>query len=497
MTRRARSASPPAPARGARTSPYPRLLIAGLSSDIGKTSVTAAILAAFAREHVPLAAFKCGPDYLDPQVLRGAGGLGRVGNLDLWLSPPQFLRRDFLARAVPEPPGLTLVEGVMGLFDTRSWGTSTWDVARLLHLPIVLVVDASRSVESVAALVRGTVAMLPKGCVVGAIVNRAGRGWHAQTVRSEIERTTRVPVLGVLPYSQAISTPSQHLGLGTPDTRPEPAWKERFRAMASWGREHLDLEGIRAAAGSARPLMRPEGTGDVSGAGKGPAGGLPVAVATDAAFCFTYSESLEALGQRGSALLPFSPLRGDPIPPSAGAVYLPGGYPELHAERLADHEGLLRELRQWVRDGRPLYAECGGMMLLLESLIDLEGKPRRMAGAFPGRTRMRERLVEFGYVEATVRRTCPAGPPGARLRGHLFHHSEREVSGRVSWSWETRPRHGGPTVLDGYSEGRALAGYLHLRLDAHPLLIEALTTAKDGSGPLPPGIERAGEERRR
>ena len=120
-----------------------------------------------------------------------------------------------------------------------------------------------------------------------------------------------------------------------------------------------------------------------------------------------------------------------------------------------------------------------------------------MAGAFPGRTRMRPRLVGFGYGEATVRRTCLAGPPGTRLRGHLFHHSEREVSGRVPWSWETRPRNGGPTILDGYSEGRAQAGYLHLRLDAHPLLIESLTTVENGSGLLPPGTAGAGEERRR
>ncbi len=464
---------PPTRVRNARLHPYPRVLIAGLASGTGKTSVTAGILSALARRKVRRAAFKCGPDFLDPQVLRFAGDLPSVGNLDLWLTSRERMRTSFLRHAPPDGNAITLVEGVMGLFDTSVWGTSTVDVARTLRLPIVLVVDAARSVESVAASVRGTASFLPPGYLSGVIVDRAARGWHSQTVRSAIEKRGRVPVLGVLPWDGEVALPEKHLGLATPETTPGDEWNARVKALASWATEHIDIDRLRSIAQRARslpsPTIPPREATLLSHRTS-----AKVAVASDAAFCFTYPESLEALREGGGGLRPFSPVAGDPLPPDADSVYLPGGYPELHAPALAANERLRAELRGWVHDGRPLYAECGGMMFLLDSLVDAAGKAYPMAGAFPGTSVMTTHLSGFGYGEALLRRSCLYGKKGDRVRGHLYHHSRREASIRTAWGWTFEPRNGGSAVGDGYCKGGSLAGYLHVRMDDNPQLLQGL-----------------------
>ncbi|EQD61234.1 cobyrinic acid a,c-diamide synthase, partial [mine drainage metagenome] len=180
---------------------------------------------------------------------------------------------------------------------------------------------------------------------------------------------------------------------------------------------------------------------------------------------FLYPENVELLRTGGARLLPFSPVRGDALPPSTDAVVLPGGYPELHAEALRDNEALRRELRSWVRQGRPIYAECGGMMFLLDSLTDPEGRRFPMAGAFPGRTRLSPRLGGFGYATGRLRRSGLLGTRGEELRGHLYHHSLRTSPPGYAWGMTVHPRNGGPSHGDGYGSGTQFASYLHLRWD--------------------------------
>lgn len=453
-----------------REQPYPRVVIAGTASGVGKTSVTAGLLAALASGGTRVGAFKCGPDFLDPQVLRGAARTPSVSNLDRWLTRDATLLSSFRRHGGPGPGDVNVVEGVMGVLDTCSWGTSTADVAAVLLAPMLLVVDAAAAAESVVLQVRGAQELLPEGGLGGVIVNRVGRGWHSAAVRQTIERKCRVPVVGSLPWSSDIAMPEQPLGLFTPRTRPGASWSRTFRSLAEWAREGLDLNRIRAIASTARPL--PEGPGrrtEPTGQARG-----CLAVASDPAFCFTYPENLEVFTDRGLRVEAFSPVDGDSLPPNADAVYLPGGYPESHAGALSRNEGLRRELRGWVGDGRPLWAECGGMMYLLDRLVTVRGRSFRMVGAFRGSTAMQPRLAGFGYGTAHLRRTSLLGPRGQQLRGHVYHHSRRATPVRESWAWRYVPRSGGPAEADGLCRGRSAAGYLHLRLDEYPRIAETM-----------------------
>lgn len=454
---------------------FPRVVVAAPASGAGKTSVTAGILVAAAARGTAVSPFKCGPDFLDPQVLRAAAGSAAAYNLDRWLTSDSTLLAGFRRHARSGPHALNLIEGVMGVLDSSSWGTSTADVANVLDAPVILVVDASRAAESVALQVRGAQELLPTGRLAGVIVNRVGGGWHASAIRREIENRCGVPVVGSLPWDEEIELPEQHLGLSTPRTRPGPEWGSKFRALGAWAAEGVDLELLADIARGAGPLAPGPGLRiDRSAGTRG-----CVAVAADSAFSFTYPENLEAFQDSGVRVETFSPVSGDGLPPSTDAVYLPGGYPESHAAALSRNRSLARELRDWVQDGRPLVAECGGMMYLLDRLVDGQGRSHRMAGAFRGTTTMQTRLAGFGYGEAHLRRTSVLGPRGGRLRGHIYHHSRRTLPASPRWTWQFVPRSGAPPREDGIYRGRSIASYLHLRFDEYPHIVKRML----GNGP--------------
>lgn len=460
-------------APGVRTSdaPTPRVLVSGLASGTGKTTVTAGLLGALRRRGHRVAAYKCGPDFLDAQVLGSVAG-APARNLDLWLVDRRTMVEDFRRSAPSGPRALSMVEGVMGLLDTRSWGTSTDDIARALGLPVVLVLDASASAETLALQARGARSVLGRR-LGGVIVDRAGPGWHARTVRRSLETQAKVPVLGVLPWEEGVRISERHLGLRTPSTDRGREVRAALHRAASLVEEQVDLEALTDLAERA-PGWLASGSPRADALHPRPTRRRTVAVARDEAFNFLYPENLEALERVGARLRMFSPVKGEGLPPGTEAVYLPGGYPELHADRLARNSGLRSELRSWIRDGRPLLAECGGMMYLLDRLVDAEGISHRMAGAFPGSTRMGHRLGGFGYVEARSTMRSPLGPARTRVRGHLYHHSVRTMRREPAWALEVRSRSGGPLRQDGLLSGDAIASYLHLRLDAVPPLVERL-----------------------
>ncbi len=472
--RRVGSRSRTAPSSGEGASPrgVPRLLVAALHSGAGKTMVTAGLIEALRSRGQRVAPYKCGPDFLDPQVLTVAAGGIPARNLDLWLTPRSRVREAFFypgGRAGPS--SVRVVEGVMGLFDTDCWGTSTLAVARLLDLPVILVVDGSRAVESVAASIRGAATLAGPGRIAGAVVNGVGRGWHANTIRRAIEERTSTPFLGTLPWDPSIRLPERHLGLATPRTDPGRQLGRSIRRAGSWASENLDMDRIEGIMEAAPPLdVPPQG---VTPGGRKAPGGAVVAVARDPAFCFCYPESLEAL-ERTARVEYFSPVRGDVLPAGSTALYLPGGYPELHAAELGRNEALRREVRAWVHDGHPTYAECGGMMYLMESLTLSDGKRFPMAGAVPGRTEMTSRLQGFGYAEARVIRKGLMGPRGTRIRGHLFHRSRRWVPDGTRWGFSIHRKAGGGVLRDGISGPGLLASYLHVRIDCQLPLVRSL-----------------------
>lgn len=456
MSTRSRSTAPATP-----TEEYPRLLVAGTGSSAGKTLVAAGLLEAFRAEGGPVAGYKCGPDFLDPAVLSVAAR-SPARNLDPFLLSPSLLRTSFVAHAPPGPRGLSLVEGVMGILDTRSWGTSSADVADLLSLPIVLVLDARSSSETLGMVAAGARRVLGAPPLGGFVLNGVAEGWHSRATREAVEKASRLPVLGTLPWSPLLHLPERHLGLVNPRTDRGFRFDRWLGTLGGMVRERFDLPALRSLARSAPRLpSSPAGAPAVARGGRRSV----VAVARDEAFSFLYPENLEVLERAGARVRTFSPVRGDALPPTAEALYLPGGYPELFGKELGENGPLRREVRQWVREGRPLYAECGGMMFLLHSLRDGEGRTFPMAGAFPGRATLSPRLGGFGYVTARARRPCPLGAKGAMVRGHLYHHSVREAPRDQSWALTLRPRAGGAPLADGYGTGAILASYLHVRLD--------------------------------
>jgi cobyrinic acid a,c-diamide synthase len=468
-------------------------LLAAPSGGAGKTTAATALVAAFARRGVAVQPFKVGPDFLDPTYLAAAAGRP-CHTLDLWMAGEAAVR-DRAARAAAGAD-LVVVEGMMGLFDgveARGDAGSSAAAAKLLGLPVVLVVDASAAARSVAALAHGFATFDPDVVVAGVIATKTGGAGHVALLRDALASAGGPPLLGALPYEPAAVTPERHLGLyraeeAGPDGRPL-ARRERLDRLAALAERHVDLERVarlepdpgrwpraagpagghagRAAGPGRRPARRPEGPAPVIG------------VARDAAFSFYYPANLEWLAAQGATLKFFSPL-ADPGPPAgAGALYFGGGYPELHAAALAANRPMREAVRAFVDAGRPVYAECGGLMYLADRLVDARGEAHAMAGALPGAaTAMGAALPDFGYVEVETVGPTPLGPEGRRLRGHRFHAS-RLVSppADARRAYRLRRPDGADWGEEGFLRRNLLASYVHLLFDAAPDVAAALAGA--------------------
>lgn len=438
-----------APAAG-----VPAFLLAGTHSGCGKSTLSVGLMRAFRNQGLEVAPFKTGPDYLDPQLHAVAAGRPSW-NLDGWFMDDAGLRESYAKGSLGADLGL--VEGVMGLFDGAdpvSFQGSSADLSRRLGLPVVLVVDGSGTGGSVAATVLGHRRLWPDLDLAGVILNRLAGERHFRLQEVAIQAHTDVPVLGFVAKSKAWKLPERHLGIYRPH-EVEGLEGALDGLAADLGRT-LDLERLRGLARVPRalpglPLSR---TGD-----------LPVALARDEAFCFCYADTLDRLERLGVRWVPFSPLR-ERLPEGVAGLYMPGGYPELHAAELSANTGFLADLRAAHALDLPIFAECGGYMALSEALVDLEGRAHPMAGIIPGRTRMTERLQSFGYKRLKAQRDTLFCPAGAEGKAHEFHHSVWEGDLVASaWQMENLRGEGG---LEGYAKGNLLAGYAHLHFGAQP-----------------------------
>ena len=389
----------------------PGLIVAAPASGSGKTVVTLALLRHFRNAGVRVASFKVGPDYIDPAFHGPASGRPCV-NLDPWAMRPELLAR--LAAGVARDAELVIGEGVMGLFDGAPDGTgSTADLAALTGWPVLLVVDVRGQVESAAALLHGFASFRSDVRVAGVLFNRVGGASHVQSLR-EACAGLDIPVMGAIPRLPALALPERHLGLVQ---AAEHADLERFLdGAANVLAEHCDGAAIHALAAPAELA-----------AGKSaaplPPLGQRLAVARDEAFAFAYPFILDGWSGAGVEVVPFSPLADEAPDRSADAVYLPGGYPELHAGRIAANGAFLRGLRAAAGRGAAIYGECGGYMVLGEALIDAEGTRHGMAGVLPLETSFAERRLHLGYRDVTLDATGPLGPRGGAYRGHEFHYA--------------------------------------------------------------------------
>jgi cobyrinic acid a,c-diamide synthase len=430
----------------------PRLIVAGTSSGVGKTTVATGLMAALRRRGVKVASAKVGPDFIDPGY--HALATGRAGrNLDAWLSGEAAMAP--LAARAAQDADLLIIEGVMGLFDGSGSSTeaSTAHIARLLDAPVVLVVDASAMSGSVAALVHGYATFDPAIRVSGVVLNQVGSPGH-ETLLREALAPLGIPVVGALHRDPTLTWRDRHLGLVPVVEHPDQiaAALDRLAVLVT---DRLNLEAIFNLGRTAEPLAT-----DAPPAAR-QVGSAKVAVAAGRAFSFTYPDNLEALQQAGAQLLPFDPLADPRLPDGAEGLVMGGGFPEVFAAALADNRPLLADVAARVRAGLVTWAECGGLLWLAGSL---DG--HRLCGVIPADGHMTDRLT-LGYRTATMNIETPLGPSGATVRGHEFHYSTVEPAGDAL---SLQGRFGsGPA---GWASPTLLASYLHVHLGAAPELAE-------------------------
>ena len=429
------------------------LVIAAPASGAGKTTVTLGLVRALRDAGVRVAGAKAGPDYIDPGFLAAAAGRP-APNLDIWAMRPDTLRATVAGLGNAE---LVIVEGVMGLFDGigATGRGSTAELARALGWPVVLVLDARGAAASVAAMLRGFATHHPEVRIAGAIVNRVGSAAHAKLIRDACAAAeVAVPVLGALPRDPELGLPDRHLGLVQAVEHPS---LEAFVAHASaLIARHIDLAAVRALAAPARPTV----VGD--GAPPLPPLGRRIALAGDAAFAFRYPHVLDGWRRAGATVVPFAPLADAAPDPDCDAIYLPGGYPELHAATLAGNRRFLDGLRGAARRGAAIWGECGGYMVLGQHLIDAAGAPHAMAGLLPLTTSFAERALHLGYRTVRLAAAGALGPAGASFRGHEFHYARIIEEGPGAPLFEASDAEGHNAAPVGRVAGTVAGSFIHL-----------------------------------
>ncbi|WP_437317619.1 cobyrinate a,c-diamide synthase [Sorangium sp. So ce385] len=517
----------------------PRLVIAGTASGVGKTTATVAIARALRARGLRVALFKCGPDYLDP-TYHGRAVAGTSHNLDGWMMGRDAVLSTFAAEAAGAD--VALIEGVMGLFDgaspTGEVG-STAEIAKWLEAPVALVVDASGMARSVAALVQGFAGFDPALRVAAVVCNQVGSRGHLDILR-QAQRSP--PVIGGLPRDEAQRFPERHLGLRTADEAAIP--EERFDHWGAQAEAWIGLDALleiarrspalpaasdakeapalpaasdakeAPALPAASEAATSPGTSDAatSPAGASAAGDAPrrarIGVAFDEAFHFYYADNLRRLEAAGAELVRFSPIR-DARLPDVDALYLGGGYPEVHAERLTENAALRAEIRAFAGRGGPIYAECGGLMYLTEAIRTLDGRAHPMVGLVPAEAVMCEKLQALGYVEVETQARTILGGPGLRFRGHQFRYSELRPAAPapspaaqapspdaqapspdapapspaaqaplpIEHAYSVRRRRGGQVAREGYRAQGVLASYVHAHWASNPLIPEGLVAS--------------------
>ncbi|MBW8810258.1 MAG: cobyrinate a,c-diamide synthase [Lysobacter sp.] len=415
----------------------PALLVSAPASGQGKTSVTAAVARWHARQGRRVRMFKTGPDFLDPMVLERASG-HCVQQLDLWMCGEADVRARLHAAA--READLILIEGVMGLFDGHP---SSADLAQALGVPVLAVIDGSAMAQTFGALATGLARYRDGLTVYGVAANRIGSAYHAQLLRESLPADLRW--LGALPRDPALALPERHLGLvaagelGDIDARLDAladAWAAHADAELPPPVEFAASEPVRVP-----PLLQ----------------GRRIAIARDAAFCFVYPANEQLLIEAGAECIAFSPLAGDSLP-DCDAVWLPGGYPELHLPALSANAALREALHAHRDAGKPILAECGGLLYALDTLSDRDGNSGAMAGLLRGHAQIQPRMAALGLQSVEL--------PEGILRGHTFHYAQAQIQA-TAIAQSSNPN-GGPSREALYRDRRLSASFVHFYFPSNP-----------------------------
>ncbi len=433
----------------------PGLVIAAPRSSSGKTTLTLGLLRAFKRRGIAVRGLKCGPDYIDPAFHQVASGLPSL-NLDAWAMEPALVAQ--LAANTAIGADLTLCEGLMGLFDgvpaPEGRSGSSADIAAAVGWPVLLVIDVSGQSQSAGAIVKGCASFDPRITIVGVILNKVGSERHRRLVTEAIGRTG-IPVLGSVPRDAEAHLPERHLGLvQAEETVGLEAILER---MADLVEAHVDLDAIRQVAHV--PVLK----GSHSGLALKPPG-QRIAMARDAAFSFIYPHHLAGWQKAGAEIVPFSPLADEAPSPDCDVCWLPGGYPELHAERLSKATHFMAGLRDFA-ETKPVHGECGGYMVLGESLVDASGTEWPMAGLLGVKTSFAKRKMMLGYRDVTLEADGILGSKGTRLRGHEFHYATILDLGSDAPLVMARDAYGTPPAASGSRRGHVTGSFFHVIAD--------------------------------
>ncbi len=420
-------------------------------SGSGKTSVAVGLMRAFRRRGLSVAGAKSGPDYIDPGF--HAAATGRPGvNLDSWAMPPPLLGS--LLHGQASDAELLVIESAMGLFDGVRVETgrsgSAADIARPYGLPVLLVLDVSGQLQTAAVLAHGFASFDPGVRIAGVVLNQVASPRHETQARTAIEERG-IPVLGAVPRNPDMALPERHLGLV--QAREHAGLEAFIERLADVMENSLDLDAIFTHA---QPIANPWETG----ASALPPPGSRIAVAEDDAFTFLYPHLARGWRTAGAAFVPFSPLADEAPDASCDACWLPGGYPELHAGRLAAAQNFSSGLARFA-ESRPVHGECGGFMVLGQTLEDAGGETHRMTGLLGHATSFAQRRMNLGYREARLLADSPLGKAGAKIRGHEFHYSRVIEAGQDAALAELRDATGQALGFSGSRRGNVSGTFFH------------------------------------
>ncbi len=454
----------------------PGIIIAAPHSGSGKTTLTNGLILALKEQGMTVQCFKVGPDYLDPTYHKLLSGRWSY-NLDGWMGSADDIRMRYAEAG--KDADVCVIEGVMGLFDgygATSEEGSTAQVAKILQVPVLLVIDAKGMSRSVAAVVKGFAGFDPDVHIAGVVFNNAGSAYHLSLLKEAVEKETDIPVIGGLVRNAELHLEQRHLGLKS--ASEEVIGDPYLKDLSEHIRNGVDmntflkifhLEGIKRKT----PLHR--AAGDEEAEGEKPV----IAVAFDDAFHFYYKANFEALEKAGARLKFFSPLYDSALPSDATALYIGGGYPELFAPRLSQNALMKESVRHFVQKGFPVYAECGGLIYLSKTLSTLQEQQFKMCSLFPFSCRMLPRRKILGYVSVTLQQDTFLGKAGSSFRGHEFHYSEIEDTeeNKVETCFQIAKRRGGEARSEGYKIQNVLASYVHAYFPSNPDMAALFTEA--------------------
>jgi len=410
------------------------LMIAGVSSGSGKTTLTIGLMRALKNRGVKVAAFKAGPDYIDPMFHRLAVQEASY-NLPSWMVTDDTLKYLYEKRSRGQE--FSIIEGVMGYFDGHSFETiegSSAHLAEVLGIGVVIVMDASHMALTAAALIEGLMHFHTPNQIKGVIFNKVSSISHFESLKNAIEQHLNIKCYGYLKPSIGIQIESRHLGLI--QAQENINIEDKIEKIAALVTETVDLDSLLYDFKNAvdqTNFVAYDSIGCQASLSKIRAevekqGGLRLGIAKDNAFSFYYDENIETLRECGVTLIPFSPIYDHQLPDAVDAIYLGGGYPEVFAKVLSDNQTMRESIKTHARAGMPIYAECGGLMYLMKTLKNMSGEVYEMVGIFDGHSKMTNRLQHFGHVDAHLQLPIKNNSDGVRYRGHEFHQSVVETN---------------------------------------------------------------------